>query len=72
MIVEPQILGQPRPGGACKFVIDFEGGPFVELAKQDPVEAVVTTWRGRINNVYACRRRHPRLACVLRSLRRRP
>jgi periplasmic glucans biosynthesis protein len=47
------IPGQPRPEGARKFVIDFEGGPLVDLEKQDEVEVVVSASRGRIDNVYA-------------------
>jgi periplasmic glucans biosynthesis protein len=47
------IPGQPRPEGARKFVIDFEGEPLTELEKQDEVEVVVDTSRGRLDNVYA-------------------
>lgn len=47
------IPGQPRPEGARKFVIDFAGGPLEELVKQDPVEPVIDTGRGRIDNAYA-------------------
>ena len=47
------IPGQPRPEGARKFVIDFEGGPLTELEKQDEVEVVVEASRGRLDNVYA-------------------
>ena len=47
------IPGQPRPEGARKFVIDFEGGPLEELEKLDEVEPVVDASRGRIDNAYA-------------------
>jgi glucans biosynthesis protein len=47
------IPGQPRPAGARKFVIDFEGGPLEELKKLDPVKPVVNASRGRIDNAYA-------------------
>jgi glucans biosynthesis protein len=47
------IPGQPRPEGARKFVIDFEGGPLADLEKQDEVEVVVSASRGRLDNVYA-------------------
>ena len=47
------IPGQPRPAGARKFVIDFEGGPLDALKKLDPVKPVVNASRGRIDNAYA-------------------
>jgi periplasmic glucans biosynthesis protein len=47
------IPGQPRPEGARKFVIDFEGGPLVDLEKLDEVKPVIETSRGRIDNAYA-------------------
>jgi len=47
------IPGQPRPEGARKFVIDFEGGPLADLRKADPVEPVVTASRGKLDNRYA-------------------
>jgi glucans biosynthesis protein len=47
------IPGQPRPEGARKFVIDFEGGPLEDLEKLDKVEPVVDASRGRIDNAYA-------------------
>ena len=47
------IPGQPRPAGARKFVIDFEGGPLEALKKLDPVKPVVNASRGRIDNAYA-------------------
>jgi periplasmic glucans biosynthesis protein len=47
------IPGQPRPEGARKFVLDFEGGPLTELEKQDEVEVIVGASRGRIDNDYA-------------------
>jgi glucans biosynthesis protein len=47
------IPGQPRPEGARKFVIDFEGGPLADLEKQDEVEPVVDVSRGRLDNAYA-------------------
>ena len=47
------VPGQPRPDGARKFVIDFDGGPLRALRKQDDVEPTVTASRGRIDNAYA-------------------
>jgi periplasmic glucans biosynthesis protein len=47
------IPGQPRPAGARKFVIDFEGGPLEALKKLDPVKPVINASRGRIDNAYA-------------------
>ncbi len=47
------VPGQPRPDGARKFVIDFDGGPLRGLRKQDGVEPVISASRGRIDNDYA-------------------
>jgi glucans biosynthesis protein len=47
------IPGQPRPEGARKFVIDFEGGPLVELRKADEVKPIITASRGKVDNDYA-------------------
>ena len=47
------IPGQPRPAGARKFVIDFEGGPLADLRKSDEVEPVVSASRGKLDNRYA-------------------
>ena len=47
------VPGQPRPAGARKFVIDFEGGPLPGLRKSDDVEVVVNASRGTIGNAYA-------------------
>ncbi len=47
------VPGQPRPKGARKFVIDFEGGPLHEVKKLDKVEPVISTSKGRIDNDYA-------------------
>ncbi len=47
------VAGQPRPAGARKFVLDFAGGPLVDLKKADKVEPVVSTSRGKIDYVYA-------------------
>ncbi len=47
------IPGQPRPKGARKFVIDFAGGPLPSLEKQNDVQPVINTSRGRIDNAYA-------------------
>ncbi len=64
--------GQPRPEGARKFVIDFEGGPLADLRKSR---------RGRAGGHRVARQarqplrpaggRHQDLARVLRPLRRR-
>ena len=47
------VPGQPRPKGARKFVVDFEGGPLKEVEKLDKVEPVISTSKGRIDNDYA-------------------
>ena len=66
------IPGQPRPEGARKFVIDFEGGPLADLRKADEVEPVITASRGKIDNDYALQVvGTTQLARVLRPLRRR-
>jgi glucans biosynthesis protein len=47
------VPGQPRPAGAKKFVIDFEGGGLDELAQRFDVEPVVDTSRGKVEGHYA-------------------
>ncbi len=44
--------GQPRPQGARKFVIDFQGPVFAGLGRESGVEIVVTTSRGEVSNSY--------------------
>jgi len=47
------VPGQPRPAGAKKFAIDFEGGPFETLAQRFDVEPVVDASRGTVSGRYA-------------------
>lgn len=44
--------GHKRPAGVRKFVIDFQGGAFEGLGRDDGVELIVTASRGEISNVY--------------------
>jgi glucans biosynthesis protein len=44
--------GHKRPTGVRKFVIDFQGGVFAGLGRNDGVEIVVTVSRGAVNNAY--------------------
>ena len=47
------VAGQiPRPKEKRKFVIDFAGGQLEGLAKQAPVQAMTTTSRGTIEDVF--------------------
>lgn len=46
------IPGHPRPQGAVKFVIDFDGGQLGELKREDGVEAIVSASSGKVSGVY--------------------
>ncbi|MEM7620220.1 MAG: glucan biosynthesis protein D [Pseudomonadota bacterium] len=47
------VPGQPRPQGVKKYVIDFEGDVLSGLTRHDPVEPIITTSTGEIQNPYA-------------------
>lgn len=49
------VPGQPRPEGGNKIAIDFLGGRLGELASTDPVETMISTSGGRIEDAYALR-----------------
>jgi glucans biosynthesis protein len=44
--------GHKRPEGVRKFVIDFQGGNFEGLGRDDGVELIVGASRGEVSNVY--------------------
>lgn len=44
--------GHKRPEGVRKFVIDFQGGSFEGLGRDDGVELIVDASRGEVSNVY--------------------
>jgi len=42
----------PAPRGKRKFVVDFTGGPLLQLAQRFDIKPVVSASRGKIDNAY--------------------